>query len=83
MVFLYIIFPLILRLSINILLCALAVLARQPSRAADSLLRSLRGGDGDPPCLLAYRRWGPIYIAVHAQRMELWVHFFEVLRLLM
>jgi hypothetical protein len=35
------------------------------------------------PCLLAYRRWGPIYIAVHTQRMELWVNFFEVLRLLM
>jgi hypothetical protein len=28
-----------------------SVLARQPSRAADSLLRSLRGGDGDPPCV--------------------------------
>ncbi len=40
------------------------------------------GGDGDPPCALAYRRWGPIYIAVHTQRMELWVYFFGVLRLL-
>jgi hypothetical protein len=41
------------------------------------------GGDGDPPCALAYRRWGPIYIAIHTQRLELWAHFFEVLRLLM
>jgi hypothetical protein len=32
---------------------------------------------------LANRRWGPTYIAVHTQRMELWVDFFEVLRLLM
>jgi hypothetical protein len=23
------------------------------------------GGDGGPPCALASRRWGPIYIAVH------------------
>ncbi len=43
----------------------------------------LAGGDRDPPCVLAYRRWGPIYIAVHTQHMELWVDFFEVLQLLM
>jgi hypothetical protein len=54
------------------------------SRAERPILSSAPrgGGDGDPPCVLAYRRWGPIYIAVHTQRMELWVDFFEVLRLL-
>jgi hypothetical protein len=30
------------------------------------------GGDGDPPCVLANRRWGPTYIAVHIQRREPW-----------
>jgi hypothetical protein len=30
------------------------------------------GGDGDPPCVLASGRWGPIYTAIHTQRMELW-----------
>ncbi len=44
-----------------VLLFCWSVLARQPSRAADPLLRSARGGDGEPPGLLAYRRWGPIY----------------------
>jgi hypothetical protein len=55
------------------------------SRAERPILSSAPrgGGDGDPPCLLAHRRWGPIYIAVHTQRMGLWVNFFEVLRLLM
>jgi hypothetical protein len=32
---------------------------------------------------LVDRRWGPTYIAGHIQRMELWVGFSEVLRLLM
>ncbi len=41
---------------------------------------ALRGvGDGDPPCVLASGRWGPIYIAVHTQRMDLlatsWSHY--------
>ncbi len=36
------------------------------------------GGDGDPSCVLADRRWGPIYIAVHTQRLEPWVYFFGV-----
>jgi hypothetical protein len=30
------------------------------------------GGMGTPPCVLASGRWGPIYTAVHTQRMELW-----------
>jgi hypothetical protein len=60
-----------------------SVLARQPSRAADTLLRSSRGGEGDPPCVLASRRWGPIYIAGRVQCTEPWVDFFEVLQLLM
>jgi hypothetical protein len=60
-----------------------SVLARQPSRAADSLLRSLRGGDGDPLCALASRRWGPIYIASYTHTLGSWVDFYEVLQLLM
>jgi hypothetical protein len=39
---------------IGLALSVCSVLARQPSRAADSLLRSRGGGgDGDPPCVLA------------------------------
>ncbi len=56
------------------------------SRAERPILSSAPrggGGDGDPPCVLAYRRWGPTYIAVHTQRMELWVDFYEVVWLLM
>ncbi len=45
----------------------------------------LAGGDGarDPPCVLASWRWGPIYIAVHTQRMELWATSLKFWRLLM
>jgi hypothetical protein len=61
-----------------------SVLARQPLRAADPLLRSSRGGgEGDPLCVLASRRWGPTYIAGRVQCTEPWVDFFEVLQLLM
>ncbi len=56
--------------------------AAEPSGRSSPPL--LAGGGWGPPCALAsYRRWGPIYIAVHTQRMELWVDFSEVLRLLM
>jgi hypothetical protein len=60
-----------------------SVLARQPSRAADSLLRSRGGGDGDPLCVLASRRWGPTYIASYTHTLGSWVDFYEVLQPLM
>jgi hypothetical protein len=41
------------------------------------------GGDGDPLCVLASRRWGPIYIASYTHTLGSWVDFHEVLLLLM
>ncbi len=35
-----------------------SVLARQPSRAADPLLRSSRGGEGDPPLCIGKQEVG-------------------------
>ncbi len=62
-------------LSIDITFNPCSVLARQPSRAADSLLRSSRGGGWGPPLCIGKQEVGTysIYIAVHTQRMELWV----------
>jgi hypothetical protein len=61
------------------------VLARQPSRVADSLLRSSRGGGMGTPPVYWHTGGGDLYIQPYicTQRMELWAHFFEVLRLLM
>ncbi len=62
----------------------MSVLAQQPSRAADPLLRSSQGGEeGDSLCVLASVRWGPTYIAGRVQCTEPWADFFEVLQLLM
>ncbi len=57
------------------------VLARQPSRAANPLLRSSQGGD--PLCVLASGRWGPTYIASYSHTLGSWVDFYEVLQPLM
>ncbi len=35
------------------------------------------GGDGDPPCVLASRRWGPIYIASYTHTLGSWVDFYK------
>ncbi len=65
-------------------LLTFSVLARQPSRAASPLLRSLRGGGGDPPCVYWKAGGGDLqYIySCSFTALEAWVDFNEVLRLL-
>jgi hypothetical protein len=47
------------------------------SRAERPILSSAPrgGGDGDPPCALASRRWGPIYIASYTHTLGSWDDF--------
>ncbi len=55
---------------------SMSVLARQPSRAADSSPPLLAGGgEGDPLCVLASRRWGPTYIASYTHTLGSWDDF--------
>jgi hypothetical protein len=56
------------------------------SRAERPILSSAPrggGGDGDPLCVLASRRWGPTYIASYTHTLGSWVDFYEVLQPLM
>jgi hypothetical protein len=57
------------------------VLARQPSRAADPLLRSLRGGgEGDPLLCIGKQEVGTyIYSLLYTHTLGSWDDFFEVL----
>jgi hypothetical protein len=48
------------------------VLARQPLRAADPLLRSSRGGEGDPPLCIGKQEVGPTYIASYTHTLGSW-----------
>jgi hypothetical protein len=45
-----------------------------------SPLRALRRGGGDPLCVLASRRWGPIYIASYTHTLGSWDGFYRSLR---
>jgi hypothetical protein len=48
--------------------------AAEPSGRFPPLLLA-GGGDGDPPCALASRRWGPIYIASYTHTLGSWDDF--------
>ncbi len=61
-----------------------SVPARQPSWAVAFLhsLSALRKWEGTLSVILANRRWGPTYTAVHEQYLEPWADFSELLQLL-